>query len=195
MFLAGCQLTLSLVMLIAAIGKLAYPPQFLTALRMSGIPGLLVPPVAILIIVFEGELAFALLFSTTWSLPLSFAGTFLLLGVFTGWLTWMDRRKRQVPCGCFGVGPVQVSKRSILRNCLFMGITAMGFLVAFATTSPLPSPSVWILALDGILAGGTPLLFFRHPIPWLSRSLMPHVASGRQAEAEETTRVLAKSPK
>ena len=159
--LVGCQLILSLVLLIAAAGKLMYPQQFIAAIRVSGISRTLIHPVAILIVVFELELASSSLFSTGWLLPLSFAGTFLLLGGFTVWLISVYRRKLHVQCGCFGASHAHVNKGSILRNLIFMGMAVIGFFVALSTPGILSSSSMWIFAIDFILVVSTLLVFLK----------------------------------
>lgn len=161
--LCMCQLVLAVVLLVAAMSKLAYPQQFIAALRASvAAPTWFVYPIAVIAIVFEVELALTLIFSTAWSLPLSFVGALLLLGAFTGWLVLVYRRKLQVQCGCFGVSHSHVNKGSILRNLILMGISATGCFLALSTPSLLPFPSVGVLVVEFLLAIGIPLVLLRH---------------------------------
>lgn len=176
--LVVCQLVLSAVLLIAALGKLTYPRQFLAALRASGTPKWLIQPMSSLIVVFELELASALTFSTPWSLPLSFVGTFLLLGAFTGWLTSVYQRKLNVQCGCFGASHAHVNKVSILRNLVFLAIAVVGFFLALATQSMLPSFSVWTLFMDVFLAICATLLMLRHHLNGAKAIPAPFIAQG-----------------
>ncbi len=160
--LCACQLVLAVVLLVAAMSKLAYPQQFIAALRASVASASFVDPIAVIAVVFEVELASTLIFSTAWSLPLSFVGTFLLLGAFTGWLVLVYRRKLQVRCGCFGASHSNVNKGSILRNLILMGISVTGFFFALSTPSLLPSPSVGVLVVEFLLAVGIPPVLLRH---------------------------------
>ena len=188
--LVSCQLALSAVLLIAAVGKLTYPRQFLTAIRVSGIPRPLIYPIAILAVIFELELASSLIFSTAWSLPVSFAGTFLLLGAFTGWQVLVYQRKLHVQCGCFGASHAHVNKKSILRNFIFMGISVTGFFVALVTPGMPLILSGWIIAVDTIMAIGTLLLFLKH----LSPGRQVNLTSGNKEGAEEGTNLLTARP-
>jgi hypothetical protein len=180
--LVGCQLILSLVLLIAAAGKLTYPQQFITAIRVSGVSRTYAFPVAILTVILELELASSLVFSSSAWLPVAFVGTFLLLGGFTIWLASVYRRKLQVQCGCFGASHVHINKGSILRNLLFMGVSVIGFFVTFSTPGILPSSSNWIFAIDAILAVGTLLIFLKHLSQEHGTHSVSHIASGTQGE-------------
>lgn len=141
--LAGCQIILTLILLMAAIGKLLYPEQLIRALWASNLPKATVKPLAIMIVVVEFTLSILLIFSVPWSLLLSFTGAFVLLGGFTGWLTWIYYQKIPTQCGCFGKSSSNVEVSNIFRNLVFMGISALGFFLTMHTTSSLPTPSLW----------------------------------------------------
>ncbi len=179
--LSGCQVILMLILLIAAIGKLAYPQQFFTALRVSVVPRPLIFSLALLTVVAELELALNLIFSTRWFLPLTFVGTFLLLGVFTFWLVSVYRRKLNVQCGCFGGNTSSVDKGSIIRNAVLMGIAVLGFLFSLKTTSIFPSFSLWTLIPVVIFAAIALFVLLRQHAALQPTNIRPSFASAQPA--------------
>jgi len=159
--LVGCQLILTGVLFMAALGKVLHPEQFMNALRESAVPKVLTYPVALLIVMLEGVLAISLTFSTSWSLPFACIGTLVLLGAFTGWLALVYFRKLPIQCGCFGASTSNVSAGSIVRNLILMGVSALGFFLALHTNSIFPSPSMWVLVAGFVLVGSAILLMIR----------------------------------
>jgi ribose/xylose/arabinose/galactoside ABC-type transport system permease subunit len=157
--LLGCQLILAAVMGLAAMSKLFSPRDIITALQKSNLPGILAYPAALFLIISELELALGLIFGNAWSLFAAFAGTFLLLSIFTFWLIVVYRQKPGMKCGCFGASNTTVSSKSIIRNSAFMGLAILGGFFTHLSPSLLPPPSTWTLAFGIILAGGALVLF------------------------------------
>lgn len=149
-----CQITLSFILFVASSGKLFYPQQFFASIEVSGVPRYFVLPAVLTTISVELELALSLLFSTAQSLIVSFVGTFLLLGVFTVWMFSVSVHHVDIKCGCFGISYAKVGIKSIIRNLLFMGMAAVGFVIALSTPSILPSPSLWTSIIAAMLMIG-----------------------------------------
>lgn len=172
--LSGCQVILTLILLIAAIGKLAYPQSFINALRISGLrPNFLVTG-ATLIVGWEFACAVMLLFHTSWLLPVAFLATALLLTIFIAWMVWVYLRKIHVQCGCFGAGSSNVNFGGVVRNVILIGVSALGWILSRSTTSLLPPASLWVLALSLTLVVIVCYVRFQY---------LPHLGLGRQKNA------------
>lgn len=158
--LSGCQLFLAGVLLLSAIGKVLSPQQFMKALRATSLPQSLLLPLALSVLVAEFGLAIGLIF--TWSLLLVWIGVLCLLGVFTGWITWMYARKISLHCGCFGQARSAIGRGNIIRNLVFLGVAVLGlFLTWQQTASLLPSPPFWVLLPVLVIIGCLLLLMTR----------------------------------
>lgn len=159
--LLACQVLLATTLLLAAVSKLLYPQNFIAAIRASSFPKSLIYPCAMLTIFSESELALGLVFSTPWSLPIAFVGSAFLLGIFTFWQISVRRRHLSVQCGCFGPHNSPVTRKSIARNLLFIGIALLGLFSTRFSTSILPSLSSWTFVAGIVLAGSAIFLFVR----------------------------------
>ena len=142
-----CQLTLAMVLLLAATGKLLNAEQFLAALRLSHFPRKLVIPVAVLTPIVEVCLATGLVLNTPQFLPLVLLATAILFGIFTLWMISVSIRGLRVKCGCFGAGEAAIGSGTILRNILLLVITIIGFVLSLHTQSLLPQPSFWMVMI------------------------------------------------
>jgi hypothetical protein len=156
-----CQISLAVILFVAAISKLLSSQELIKAVSASSVPESLVLPIAVIVIILEVILSLNLIFSFSWSLPFAFGGTIFLLGIFTLRLIFIRRRNLSVICGCFGNIRSLVNIKSIIRNIVFLCIGITGFALSFFTSSPLPSVSVWIY-LIGIALLGYPLWYLLH---------------------------------
>lgn len=143
--LTACQVTLTIVLLLAATGKFLKAEQFLAALRLSHFPRKLVMPVAVLTPTVEVCLATGLVLNTPQLLPLMLFATAILFGIFTLWMISVSIRGLRVKCGCFGAGEAAIGSGTILRNMLLIAITIIGLMLSLHTQSLLPKPSFWMV--------------------------------------------------
>lgn len=157
--LLACQITLAVILLLAATGKILNSEQFLPALRLSGVPKVLVTPIAILTPALEMCLAFGLVLSSPQLLPLTMAATAGLFGIFTVWMVSIYAHGLRVKCGCFGIANSDIGPHSILRNGILITVSLGGFILALNTQSLLPTPSLWLVIT--ILSSGMCLMLLR----------------------------------
>jgi methylamine utilization protein MauE len=136
-----CQLLLAVVLLVAATGKLINSEQFAAALRLSHLPKALITPLMVLTPILELCLAFGLVLSTSYLLPLIMIGTAGLLSVFTLWMLTVYARGLRLRCGCFGAGGSDIGLRTILRNALLVAVSLGSLALTFRVQSPLPTLS------------------------------------------------------
>ncbi len=141
------QLGLAVVMLLAATGKLLNGGQFLSALRSSALPEVLVGPLAILIPVLEFFLAFGLLLSPSQALPFLLALYASVISLFTGWMLVVSIRGLHLKCGCFGTGKTEIGPGTISRNGVLLFISLGGVILAAQEPSSLPPLSLWMIVL------------------------------------------------
>ena len=162
--LVGSQISLIAVLSIAAIGKIVNPRQLIIAIEASQINKKLAYPIAITTIVIEVEIVFNMIFSTSYSLPLVFLGTFLLLCIFTGWLFYVYHRKLHIACGCFGNSKGTIDRGSVTRNIVLIAISLLGLSLSFLVVSPLPHPSLNTFVINLVLVGCVLFLVSRHSV-------------------------------
>lgn len=154
-----CQLLLTVVLLVAATGKLLNSEQLAAALRLSHIPKALIRPLVVLTPAVELCLAVGLVLSTPLSLPFIMAATVGLFCIFTVWMLAMYIRGLHLKCGCFGTASSEIGPHTILRNVLLIAASLGGFVLAQTTRSPLPGPSLWMLMT--VLSLGMSLVLLR----------------------------------
>jgi len=156
--LGACQFVLAAVLLLAAITKIVTPEALTRALRTSGVPLFLIKPLPILVVIVELSLAINLIFSTPETLLISMTGTLVLLSIFTGWLMFVYVRKMRITCGCFGDISASVTKGTLFRNVLLMGLAILGIVLAKSVPSVVPASTTWNMVLSIALSGGAILL-------------------------------------
>ncbi|MEV0460735.1 MauE/DoxX family redox-associated membrane protein [Catellatospora methionotrophica] len=84
-----------------------------------------------------------------------FAGFILaagLLAVFTVAIALVVRRKRAVPCRCFGASAIPLSGRHLARNGALIAVALAGAVAVPATTG-LPIPAAVLAGVVGAVAG------------------------------------------
>lgn len=181
--LLAVQITLSVVLLLAATGKALRSEEFAAALRLSRLPAALIAPVSVGVPTLELGLAFALVFSTPRSLLFAMGMTVALLGVFTAWMGWVLTRRLHLRCGCFGTGSAEIGPYSIVRNGLLLLIAIGGLVLASRTPSSLPGPSVPLaITVTALGMGFVLLLAARAGLPGLF--LTQERIEARRADAQ-----------
>ena len=142
-----CQLALAVVLLTAAISKILSTGDYLTALRLSGVPKAALTPLASLIIVLGLALSVLLLQGNRRLLLASFAICTTALSLFAAWAVWMYGRGMKVRCGCFGDSETTIGPTLIFRNLALVALAVFGLTLASRVGSPLPQPSA-----EGLIA-------------------------------------------
>jgi hypothetical protein len=143
--LFACQLSLALIFLLSATGKILNADQFLTALQSSSLPQVLILPLAIGIPAVEMALFIGLVASNGPALIQLLAVAIALLCAFTVWMSAMDRRGLRIRCGCFGTGKTEIGLPTILRNLGFLVLALAGLFLALRTQGTLLAPSLWLV--------------------------------------------------
>jgi hypothetical protein len=151
--LATLQLGLGVILVAAAGGKLVRPAELAAALRLSHIPTaaarLLVP----VIICLELIIGTGLMLAKGALLVTTFAAAAVLVGGFTGWVSWVRFRGLVIRCSCFGAGNKNVTGKTVARNALLLAAAIAGIVVAAGESTPLPAlSSYWVLTVAAILA-------------------------------------------
>jgi len=150
--LAGLQIALAAVLVVASVGKALRTDEFAAALRLSRLPEPAIAPVGVAVALAELLLAAALVLATAVSLPAVFAAVALLFALFTIWMVWVRASRLRVRCGCFGTGSAEVGVGTILRNLILLAGAVAGWWLAGRVDSPLPGPSLPMLVT--VTAGG-----------------------------------------
>ena len=129
------QLALGAVFFLAALPKLRKPRRFARVVAVQGVvPAGVAPMVAWGVVALETAVASALL--TGWLVaPAAVVATFLL-AAFAVTTAVNLRRRRVVPCGCFGSAAEMISVRSLVRLGLLLGADVV--LVALWATGTEP---------------------------------------------------------
>ncbi|MGH2560295.1 MAG: MauE/DoxX family redox-associated membrane protein [Thermomicrobiales bacterium] len=170
--LAAVQVFLSIVLLLAAVGKILQFEDFAALLDVSHLPNAAVRPLSIIIPSLEMCLAVGLLLTDGRLLRTVFGIATLLFLSFIGWMTWIGAHGLRVQCSCFGLGGNEVNSRSIARNLLLMLVSAGGLYLAKTTQSGLPGPSLWLaITVTSLSLGVALLLGFRAGFPSLVLTL------------------------
>jgi hypothetical protein len=152
------QFLLCVVLLLAATGKALRPDDFASALRLSHFPARIVMALSIAIPVAEVSLVFALLVSTSRTLPFALGVTVVLFGAFCVWMILVRAQNLRVVCGCFGRAGEGVGRRTIIRTGSLVLVAAAGAYLATQVQSPLPDPSFWMVVTVTSLSTSLALL-------------------------------------
>ena len=142
------QLALGAVFLLAAVAKLRRPRRFARVVAVQGlVPAAVASPVAWGVVSLETAVASALL--TGWlATPAAVVAT-LLLAAFAATTAVNLRRKRVVPCGCFGSAAEMISARSLVRLGALMGAGAVLIGLSATGTEPVTLTSIVRRGSDG----------------------------------------------
>lgn len=138
------QLSLSVILVVAATRKMLNLDEFTAVLRLSYIPDRVIRPVGLLVPVAEVTLAFCLVVATSRSLRAAMVLTVGLFALFSIWMLWVLASRpahSRLRCGCFGAGAEVIGGRSLLRNAILISWSVCGAFLATRVQSPLPLPS------------------------------------------------------
>lgn len=147
---SGIEFAMGVVFVLSFSSKAANVPEFGRIVRdYEIVPGTLVRPTAVLVIVAEGFFAVTLI--TGLAATLQMALSVLMLVVFLGAVTVVMKRGRSTPCGCFWNRAAPVSQATRRRLLLLI---AGGTLVTLAKAIDAPG-RLWVgVAPSSMPAGG-----------------------------------------
>jgi Methylamine utilisation protein MauE len=157
------QLALGVVFFLAAGTKLRRPRRFARVVAVQGlVPVGAASPAAWTVVALESAVAFALL--TGWQAGPAAVVATLLLAAFATMTVVNLRRRRMVPCGCFGSATEMISARSLVRLGMLVGAGVA--LVALWATGTQP------VTLASIIRGGSDGAAYLFEVASLSVALL-----------------------
>lgn len=139
------QLGLSLVLVVAASGKILRFEDFAATLRLSRFPAGLVRVLTVAVPTLELGLALVLVVADGVALQIAMAAVAALMTAFTAWMISVRVRRISLSCSCFGARGAPVGPRTMARNAVLLAWALCGAAVAAATSSPLPDASGWLV--------------------------------------------------
>lgn len=142
------QLALSVVFFLAAGTKLRRPRRFARVVAVQGlVPADAASPAAWAVLALESAVAFGLL--TGWQAGPAAVVATLLLAAFAAMTAVNLRRRRVVPCGCFGSAAELISARSLVRLGMLIGAGVVLVALWATGTEPVTLASIARRGSDG----------------------------------------------
>lgn len=145
--LALMQVGLSVVLLVAATGKVLHPGALVSALLQSGVPPRTARRVSALLPPLECALACGLVLFRNPLLTATLALSLCLFVGFTAWMLWVLARGLNLNCACFGAsGKARIGILGVVRNAGLMVFTIVAGVLASRSETMLPATSIWTVA-------------------------------------------------